>query len=488
MNSSYFNVDSSMFSQYMFEENNHSQSSLSAHNQREEMNDVHTFNSRNNSHTGSYDQFNMNYNQKNHYNYLPSYPSYTENSQYTEGLQVGNQNQYNIQQSLNQAEQESLASQTFFYEANNNSNFGTNEISPFTAGVITDESIHHDGLISFPLTKSNSLESDQYNSFPIISTDYSSTESCSTPQSASTSQLDSNCAQSTNTSIHNALNSYSIPSPNNASRMSPLCTPLASPSSTTFGMMSTNNYNHHASSVSPTSPKRPCSATKSGIDSSRRSSIACNKISKNVKAKRASIAVIPTSVLASITPSFSKPSSPSSPSPSSSSPSPSPSVSTTTTTSSSNDINTTDKNIKPSTSIQHTTQPGPIPASKPSISKDPITGEELLTFSYSKQKIIKRFTIKCGSRPTSESLSSLSQQFLLENCVYPRAMCLPEEYKGNRYQYEKDCNEIGWNLAWLNPEIRDHRGLIQRAVDSWRNTRTDKKLRSRRVRKNELTK
>jgi hypothetical protein len=49
--------------------------------------------------------------------------------------------------------------------------------------------------------------------------------------------------------------------------------------------------------------------------------------------------------------------------------------------------------------------------------------------------------------------------------------------------YETECNTVGWALAELNPCLRGKRGLIQRAVDSWRNSNQDPRLRSRRVRR-----
>ncbi len=284
------------------------------------------------------------------------------------------------------------------------------------------------GFASFQLNK----KVNDFDQFPTISTEYSS-ESCSISKTASSSSscqpLLSSCTQ------QNDINSYFITSAPTTSFNSPLSTPLASPTSTQFSRL-----NHPLKS--PTSPRksRPATTATSSI-SSRRSSITSNKVCKTYREKSASL------------------SSPSSHS-------------------------HTSHHFHHS--LQHTTQPGPIPASKPQLTTDLTTGEELLTFSYSKQKIIRNFTIKCPPPNPSEALSELSQQFLLENCVYPRAMCSFEDYKGNRYQYEKECNEIGWSLASLNPEIRDHRGLIQRAVDSWRNTRKDKKLRSRRVRKSEL--
>ncbi|RAL64911.1 hypothetical protein DID88_001504 [Monilinia fructigena] len=52
-----------------------------------------------------------------------------------------------------------------------------------------------------------------------------------------------------------------------------------------------------------------------------------------------------------------------------------------------------------------------------------------------------------------------------------------------QWVYETECNTVGWALAELNPCLRGKRGLIQRAVDSWRNSNQDPRLRSRRVRR-----
>lgn len=68
--------------------------------------------------------------------------------------------------------------------------------------------------------------------------------------------------------------------------------------------------------------------------------------------------------------------------------------------------------------------------------------------------------------------------------VYPRANLPKETYKGNRWTYETECNDLGWKLAWLNKfEIAGKRGLIQRAVDSYRNRYPS--MRSRRVARQE---
>jgi hypothetical protein len=91
------------------------------------------------------------------------------------------------------------------------------------------------------------------------------------------------------------------------------------------------------------------------------------------------------------------------------------------------------------------------------------------------------YTIRCDVE--SVNTDELSPEFKTENCVYPRACCPKDQYRGNRLQYETECNAVGWALAQLNPPLRGKRGLIQRAVDSWRNSNQDPRLRSRRVRR-----
>lgn len=91
------------------------------------------------------------------------------------------------------------------------------------------------------------------------------------------------------------------------------------------------------------------------------------------------------------------------------------------------------------------------------------------------------YTIRCDVE--SVHVDGLSPEFKTENCVYPRACCNKDNYKGNRLVYESECNTVGWALADLNPALRGKRGLIQRAVDSWRNSNQDPRLRSRRVRR-----
>jgi hypothetical protein len=125
--------------------------------------------------------------------------------------------------------------------------------------------------------------------------------------------------------------------------------------------------------------------------------------------------------------------------------------------------------------------PGPIPATTPLVVRQDGNGVQWIAFEYSRDRVKMEYTIRCDVE--SVDTDALSAEFKTENCVYPRACCPKDQYRGNRLQYETECNTVGWALAQLNPPLRGKRGLIQRAVDSWRNSNQDPRLRSRRVRR-----
>ncbi|KAH6961696.1 hypothetical protein BKA56DRAFT_699613, partial [Ilyonectria sp. MPI-CAGE-AT-0026] len=94
-----------------------------------------------------------------------------------------------------------------------------------------------------------------------------------------------------------------------------------------------------------------------------------------------------------------------------------------------------------------------------------------------------RWSTRSAATSRSVNIDELSPEFKQENCVYPRACWPKEQYRGNRLMYETECNRVGCALAQLNVPLRGKRGLIQRAVDSWRNSNHDPRLPSRRVRR-----
>jgi hypothetical protein len=104
-------------------------------------------------------------------------------------------------------------------------------------------------------------------------------------------------------------------------------------------------------------------------------------------------------------------------------------------------------------------------------------GIEWLHFTYS----TKGHTEYCIRADLEDlHLDEIPEDFKTDNCVYPRALVPREDYIGNRWDYETSVNEVAWKLCWKNPDLLcGKRGLIQRAVDSYRNRATES--RSRRV-------
>ena len=133
------------------------------------------------------------------------------------------------------------------------------------------------------------------------------------------------------------------------------------------------------------------------------------------------------------------------------------------------------------TGVSSNAAPGPIPATTPLVVRQDHNGVQWIAFEYSRDRVKMEYQIRCDVEAVN--VDSLSQEFKTDNCVYPRACCPKGEYRGNRLVYETECNAVGWALAQLNPPLRGKRGLIQRAVDSWRNSNQDPRLRSRRVRR-----
>ncbi|KAG2236847.1 hypothetical protein BDF21DRAFT_413373 [Thamnidium elegans] len=111
-----------------------------------------------------------------------------------------------------------------------------------------------------------------------------------------------------------------------------------------------------------------------------------------------------------------------------------------------------------------------------------IDGIEHITFLYSRDRLVKEYTVRTDVE--NVNLQDISSDFRAQNAIYPRANVTREEYDGNRWEYETSCNRLGWELCWLNQEqLCGRRGLIQRAVDSYRNRHAE--MRSRRVTRQE---
>lgn len=135
-----------------------------------------------------------------------------------------------------------------------------------------------------------------------------------------------------------------------------------------------------------------------------------------------------------------------------------------------------------------------MPASQPYVRV--VDGEERLCFKYN----TKVSESAMNAMPRSElgdnefcvafdldtvDISKISEKFKADNVIYPRANVSKENYGGNRWIYETDCNKMAWKFVTLNPVLLyAKKGLIQRAVDSLRKY---KKLSSnRRVAKDDI--
>ncbi|KAI8616141.1 hypothetical protein BC830DRAFT_223194 [Chytriomyces sp. MP71] len=103
---------------------------------------------------------------------------------------------------------------------------------------------------------------------------------------------------------------------------------------------------------------------------------------------------------------------------------------------------------------------------------------EWIEFTYEIKGKSEKFEIRTDVDDALD-LDALDEEFKVTNCIYPGARVEKANYKGNRYNYEKSVNEIGWKLCFINASICGKKGLIQRAVDSFRNRFEE--LRSRRV-------
>ncbi|KAI9140633.1 hypothetical protein BKA69DRAFT_1125542 [Paraphysoderma sedebokerense] len=81
----------------------------------------------------------------------------------------------------------------------------------------------------------------------------------------------------------------------------------------------------------------------------------------------------------------------------------------------------------------------------------------------SKKHVLIRIDIE------SVGLHQISDEFKHKFALYPKAMVDECEYKGTRYNYESECNYLGWKLAYLNQPLQSQKGLIQQAVEMYRN-------------------
>lgn len=98
-----------------------------------------------------------------------------------------------------------------------------------------------------------------------------------------------------------------------------------------------------------------------------------------------------------------------------------------------------------------------------------VDGIPWLTFRYTTRSTTKEVTIRVDVN-TIDNLEVIPLEVRHANCLYPSADGPEQSYKGNRRDYERECNEQGWKLVHLNTEILNgKRGLLQQAVVNLRN-------------------
>ncbi|KAJ2709007.1 hypothetical protein H4R19_004465, partial [Coemansia spiralis] len=105
-------------------------------------------------------------------------------------------------------------------------------------------------------------------------------------------------------------------------------------------------------------------------------------------------------------------------------------------------------------------------------------GEDIpwLSFVYAQKGKPRRHRIRIDTERAP--LAAIPSSFRNNNCVYPRANCHKIGYTGNRWNYETECNAIGWKLAFLNQELlATRRGLLQTAVNNYRSMVAGRKSR-----------
>ncbi|KAF9177456.1 hypothetical protein BGZ50_008755 [Haplosporangium sp. Z 11] len=111
-----------------------------------------------------------------------------------------------------------------------------------------------------------------------------------------------------------------------------------------------------------------------------------------------------------------------------------------------------------------------------------VKGVAWLTFAYSARNVHRIYTVRADI--DTVNLVDIPPELRQANCLYPSADGPEENYKGMRRDYERECNDQGWKLCYLNSAVLSgNKGVLQRAVVSLRNATSGQK--SRRTRRQE---
>ncbi|KAI5171355.1 hypothetical protein NEFER03_0714 [Nematocida sp. LUAm3] len=117
------------------------------------------------------------------------------------------------------------------------------------------------------------------------------------------------------------------------------------------------------------------------------------------------------------------------------------------------------------------------PASQPYIKR--VAGEDRMCFKYPTKLSAEELPTEKGFEEVefeikydieNVDIEKMSEKFKMDNSVYPRANVSLDKYLGNRWEYETEVNKLAWKLTALNPTLLyGKKGIVQRAVDSFRN-------------------
>ncbi|KAJ1962589.1 hypothetical protein GGI12_002563 [Dipsacomyces acuminosporus] len=114
-------------------------------------------------------------------------------------------------------------------------------------------------------------------------------------------------------------------------------------------------------------------------------------------------------------------------------------------------------------------------SNEPSLDTDK-DGTPWLSFFYAQKGKPRRHSIRIDIDRAPITVIPIT--FQNNNCVYPRANCAKSAYTGNRWNYETECNTLGWKLSFLNQELLSgRRGLLQAAVNNYRSMVAGRKSR-----------
>ncbi|KAL4961171.1 uncharacterized protein BDV14DRAFT_204021 [Aspergillus stella-maris] len=113
------------------------------------------------------------------------------------------------------------------------------------------------------------------------------------------------------------------------------------------------------------------------------------------------------------------------------------------------------------------TSPMALAVIAPSVLPKDKNGCSWVSFRYTRYELELEYIIRADVEFIN--LDDLSNDFKAENCIYPEVYMgeNQNEISTEDVRFKEACNGIGWALAKLNPLLRGHAGILQRAVETW---------------------